>query len=307
MKVKKVLSLLIIATVIVACKKNNPAITDFQVSQNLETILYTYEIAGNVEYCEISYSKDPNDVGSNTFKVPENSKSTVDELGLEQGETYYFKIRAVGKKDKVSDWYGPSAIEIGSLCGEQPASVTVNGFGAYWSAANPQSNNVSYYEIEYGEQGFKIGEGTREVTNSTNFLDMVLEKDQTYDFYVRSLCKDGLGYSKWLGPSGFIAEKNKNLCMEPVNVGYAVRYDFFGDPTGAEVSWDDPGGNLRYEINMVGDGQSPDGSSFQYVESNEVYYDDLTINQQYDFYVRVVCVEDNTVTNWVGPLDVIVN
>jgi len=57
----------------------------------------------------------------------------------------------------------------------------------------------STFEVEYGSTGFTQGEGTLVIVNTTSLAIAELVAANDYDFYVRSLCPNGI-ISEWVGP-----------------------------------------------------------------------------------------------------------
>jgi len=132
---------------------------------------------------------------------------------------------------------------------------------------------------------------------------MQLEEGKTYDFYIRSTCDNGYGYSEWSGPNGLYADQNKNLCMAPDYANYFMNYDFFGDPSSVEITFSDPGNCMSFEMNIVNDGQSVNANPTEFVHSKTIAYTGLSYPANYDFYVRVICL-DGSNTAWYSPLNI---
>lgn len=290
-----------------SCKKNDPDIIDFKVSQAYTDINFYFETSGkNISSVEISYGENEQMLNEKTIVYNHgggNETKTIEELGLVVGSTYYFRAKAISQKGKESEWTNMQSILIGTLCGEAPINVSTSTYSLYWADPNPQDNNVSFYEVEYGEIGFTQGTGTVAQTNTKSFDQMLLEQGKTYDFYVRSFCNNGYGFSDWNGPNSLYADQNRNLCMAPDYASYAMHYDFFGDPSSVEVTFSDPGNCQNFEVNIVNDGQSPTANPTSFIESKTVAFPGLSYPAQYDFYVRVICI-DNSTTAWYGPLDI---
>lgn len=294
------------ALILFSCKKNDPQIVAFSVAQEYTKVNFHFESSGKVNSVEIAYGENEAMLNEKSFTLAFGSgdeTKTIDELGFIVGNTYYFKARAIGPKGKLSEWSGLKSLLIGTLCGQKPGSVSTSVYGIYWTIPDPINGDVSYYQVEYGEEGFVQGTGTLGQTNTTNFTDMVLEQNKTYDFYVRSMCNNGYGYSEWNGPNGLYADQNKNLCMASNYANYAMYYDFFGDPSSVEITFSDPGNCKNFEINIVNDGQSVNSNPTEFVDGTTISYNGLTYPANYDFYVRVICL-DGSNTAWYGPLNI---
>lgn len=294
---------------LLSCKKNDPQIVSFTVDQVYTDVNFSFQSSGKVNSVEIAYGENESMLNEKSFMVDFTNgdvTKTIDELELVVGNTYFFRARAIGskgKKGKISDWSGVKSLLVGTLCGQKPTSVSTSVYSLYWSIPDAQANNISYYQVEYGEQGFVQGSGTLDQTNSTDYSDMVLEEGKTYDFYVRSLCDNGYGFSEWNGPNSLYADQNKNLCIAPDYANYSMNYDFFGDPSSVEITFSDPGNCKNFEVNLVNDGQSVTANPSEFVDGTTISYLGLSYPANYDFYVRVICPDGGN-TAWYGPLNI---
>ena len=89
----------------------------------------------------------------------------------------------------------PTNLEVTSTNGQDQVGLT-------WDALE----GVNLYKIEYGLAGFNQGDGTTEnVITSQIFIDN-LEVNTAYDFYVSSLCEDGVSDS--FGPLNYTIEED---------------------------------------------------------------------------------------------------
>lgn len=68
-------------------------------------------------------------------------------------------------------------------------------------------SNISYYEVQYGEKNFTLGDGVKVIMNDVGYCDGTYEENKIYDFYVRIYCKNNLGYSEWFGPVSRLIDK----------------------------------------------------------------------------------------------------
>lgn len=298
---------LLISVSLFSCKKNDPQIVSFSVDQAYTNVNFYFQTSGKVSSVEFEYGQNEEMLNKKSFTIDYTSGEVIREiyeLGLVVGNTYYFRIRAVSDKGNFSDWSEAKYLLIGTLCGEKPSNVSTNINSVKWSMPDPQVNDVSSYQIEYGVQGFIHGTGTLAQTDTTIYSAMELEEGKTYDFYVRSLCDNDYGYSKWSGPHGLYANQNKNICLAPDDANYTINYDGFGNPSSVQVTFSDPGNCKNYEVNIVNDGQSADSNPSEFVQNNTISYFGFSYPANYDFYVRVVCL-DSTNTAWYGPLNII--
>lgn len=155
---------------------------------------------------------------------------------------------------------------------------------------NAEFDNV---EIQYGEQGFELGEGTSIAVNDTNATIITnLNYETAYDFYVRVVCEGDNG--KWFGP---VTATTAPACSDPVN----LTFDF----TAAQLHWN------------AGEWGTPAQYNVRYKAENDAEYNytsvipvdmpgytpfatisGLASNTTYEMGVQSVCGE-NMESNWV--------
>ncbi|MFK7970357.1 MAG: hypothetical protein AB8F95_08320 [Bacteroidia bacterium] len=307
---KKILPILFVLTIVACSKKQNIGTIDsFSVQQLTAELIFEYSATGDFEFYEIAYdlsgnATDPDFAQNFTTAESDNVTKAISDLNIGTSEVYSFWIRGVDNENEQSEWLGPETITIADFC-RDITSVEFSG-AVFWSYDNSASE-VSFYEVQYARQGFELGSGVTIQTNRTTTSDLILEKGTAYDVYVRAFCENNLGFSAWFGPVSHFAADNFNVCMPPTNIGYSTERNFFGDPVGADITWEDEGNNRKYEFNLVGNNQSPESSAYESRDDygNQISYRSITPNVQYDFYIRTVCI-DGTRMNWVGPLDVVI-
>ena len=225
---------------------------------------------------------------------------SIEDLGYNKGDVISFSLKAIYAKGQNSNYSRLATITINGFC-SSPSNLTVNNGNVFWSSSLTVQN--SYYQVQYGQQGFTIGNGTVVTTNDTSTGELSFMASQVYDVYVRSFCSDSQQFSAWIGPVSYFATTNQNVCTPPTNVGYSIEYNFFGEAVGAIITWSDTGNNGDYEYNLVEDNQSPTSNAVESGIGNTVTYLQMYQNTEYDFYVRTKCL-NGTFTNWVGPLNV---
>ncbi|AWA30167.1 hypothetical protein HYN48_08770 [Flavobacterium magnum] len=265
-----------------------------QMGSNIRFSYVTSEGASNVTL----YRVENGSYAPVTTRTENPFTMSIAELGLQAGDVVTFAIKAASNTGSTSEYSSPVTLTINSFC-DGPSGLAVNGGFISWDEPAGASN--AYYQVQYGAQGFTVGNGTTVTTNSTSTSEVSFTANQIYDVYVRGYCNGSQQFSSWVGPVSYFATANQNVCTLPSNVGYSVEYNFFGEAVGANLTWTDTGNNGRYEFNLVGHNQSPTSNA---VESNDfptITYISLFQNTDYDFYVRTQCL-DGSYTNWVGPL-----
>lgn len=155
------------------------------------------------------------------------------------------------------------------------------------------SSQPDHWEVEYGPQGFELGDGTMVATNECSFAiyeleeQGVLQPNTWYDFYVRSVCDDSV-YGEWdsIHYRTFCAKVN-NLAMSDNNI--TVNAD--GLLKGYLITWTDTTNTQRWIVDygIVG---TENGT---YAEVNEPQFNlpPLRPNTQYVVLVRSLCGDDN--------------
>ena len=278
-------------------------VTSFDVVQNGDVLIFTYTTIGDVEYVEIFSTSPPSDGSSGAAPVATSSNGPAEvhfeDIGLQIGDVGTFYIRAVGSNNDLSAVFGPELVTI-AYC-DAPNNLHVeNGIFSWYYYP---SSLYTYYEIEYGSQGFALGDGTTLIANGGSTDDLSFVGGETYDIYIRCYCSPEQGFSSWTGPLSYLAEENQNLCIEPTNVSYTIEYNSSGAPVGVQVSWDDLGNDGEYEYTFAANNQAPNPDLLTIGNSATIHRYGLTPGVDYDFYVRTKCNEGAT-TSWVGPLNI---
>lgn len=315
--------LILMSFLIISCSSddsgngNSLEVTSFNIQQESSQIIFGYTANEEVLYYEITYDYASSNYNPNsqentnyTFSTSDlnSTQKSIQELSLYPSESYVFYVRAVGNNNVRSKWFGPKSLSINSFC-EEPYDVVFSGYVS-WETYNNQTSS-SYFQVQYGLQGFEVGTGATIQTSDQSTVytsGLVLEQGNVYDVYVRSFCNNSLGWSNWVGPVSYFAENNSNVCVTPHNLGYHTEYNWLGQPIGANISWNDIGNNRSYEFNLVGNDQSPESIAIgsRNDGGTQITYTGLTPGYQYHFYVRTVCA-DGSRTDWVGPLNVVIN
>lgn len=281
-----------------------------------------FEAQQNAGILEISFTDNAN-IGTYEFSIaqisagnePQNGVTFIEastgtlnqelsEVSISMGESYYLWIRGGTCEGDLGDkesWHGPIVVQLDEYC-EAPYdlghAIFPTGRGVAWNTYYNETD-ADYFEVQYGLEGFAVGSGTTVTTNKENTTEFSLEKDNAYDFYVRSHCTNNLGWSAWVGPVSYYATFNQNLCTTPSNVVYHVNKNGFGDPVGAWFEWE-RNGEYYFEYTIVLKNNPPSGGQLYTSTLSGWPSFSLTQNTDYDFYVRAICLDD-TRTVWFGP------
>ncbi|MEY8848239.1 hypothetical protein AB9K26_05460 [Psychroserpens sp. XS_ASV72] len=329
----KKLTLFLISIVLFGCSSSSDSeeeepqgqcgtVTITNVTQNFETLTISWQSQGNFNYFEIGYDATSNISGpinnnnSNTnsslpfsnLLTTSNSSSASDEANAEelnfyaqQNETFSFYIRAQCANGQFTNWNGPFILQLDEFC-EKPYDLNIFADQLSWSFNGFAITNASYFQVEYGLQGFQLGNGSQSISNDMFVDGFAMEQGNAYDFYVRAFCENNLGWGDWAGPISYFAEQDFNLCNPPSNLQYFVEF-ISGSSAGVRFEWD-YNGETEFEHVLVSNNADPSTGN---ISTSDTFgwpvYTGLSTFADYDFYVRGVC-NDGTRTAWAGPLDV---
>ena len=169
------------------------------------------------------------------------------------------------------------------------SNVTGTTVDLAWEADEAAAN----FQVQYGEQGFTVGEGTTvDVTDTTAVTISELSYETAYDFYVRVVCEGDNG--AWFGPVIAITAPS---CSDPMNLSF--------DFTSAQLHWNNGewGTPAQYNVRY----KAENDAEYNYTSVIPVdmpgYTPFATIsglasNTTYEMGVQSVCGE-NMESNWV--------
>lgn len=307
MKKSLLFSFVVLLIVLTACKKRQEiTVTSFSAEQtDYEYIAFSYTTDISPTTLELSVGKTTDPEAGKMIQLYGGGEEHLTTLGIDPTDQgpWNFYLRAYNAKGGVGPWSEVATLTLGSPC-QKPYDLSVwsspKSLTFSWDTYSNTTTSTSY-EVEYGLTGFEPGTGEKISTNTTQTKEAILEGGNTYDFYVRGLCTEGLGWSDWAGPYSYFVDQNYNSCDVPTGLSYSVSYNFFGEATGAEFEWDF-NGEYGFEYVVVFDGNSPESGSINTYTTGFPYYG-LTQNTDYDFYVRTTCVDGGT-SPWSAPLNV---
>ena len=202
--------LLTISLIILSCsnddsdEQNNNLINSFNVEQSSSELNFNYSSNSNFNYFEIAYtistnSIDPSSADRFATNEQNSTSKSISELLIQTDILYSFWIRGFDANGNSTDWFGPRTISISEFC-EDIYDLEFNGYIA-WNYYN-NDTEASYFQAQYGVQGFELGNGEIIQTNDETIWDVTLEQGNIYDVYVRANCENNLGFSQWIGPAG---------------------------------------------------------------------------------------------------------
>ena len=154
-----------------------------------------------------------------------------------------------------------------------------------------QTNSSNQFNLEWGLSGFVQGTGNLVTTLSQSSYTLTsLTSNQTYDFYVQSVC-DSNDLSNWSGPFSFTPAPTP--CLAPFWVSPTVITDstaeIFWVPTSTDSLW-----NLEWGLTGFIPGT---GNMVNNITTTNFIIPNLSPLTTYDVYVQTVCDTTN-VSSW---------
>jgi hypothetical protein len=180
-------------------------------------------------------------------------------------------------------------------CPFEVASFNSTGYtGTTVDLAWEADETLTSFQIQYGEQGFNLGEGTNvDVTDTTATTISGLNYETTYDFYIRIVCAGDNGV--WNGP---VTQTTAPACSDPEITTYTF-------VNGALMLWWTPGEwgtpsqyNVRYKTNEDEDYIYETVTPVTGVDPF-ITISGLSSNTTYEVGVQSYCGE-NMESNWVS-------
>lgn len=306
------LKLLLIAFLFNACSSSdsvtevvpeNPcaSVSDLSVIQQGGSLTFTITSTSTPTYYEISYlpagSENNPQYGTKKTLTTLSETNSLYDLGISPGNVYLFYARAVCSDDSRSAWTAPKSVTINAFCPDPyDLGIGYYNFGVGFDWSSEYSPSAAHYQVQYGIQGFTLGNGTVVTTNSTYYDAMPMSANTTYDFYVRSFCSTSLGWSSWVGPYSYFSATNQNLCSVPTNLSYNIE-SYFTTTTAVNFHWA-YNGEINFEYKVVRSGSIVVTSTIGTSGTPTVI---LPKNATYQVFVRAIC-SSGTPTAWSTPL-----
>lgn len=156
-----------------------------------------------VDGYELEYGPTGFTQGSGTMLYPSTTTATL--TSLVANTAYDVYVRTVCNGTTYGEWASASFTTQPDTCASvrwiEVVNVVYDAFPEYelqwWGTSEPD-----HWEVEYGLHGFELGQGTVLETNETNLYLFEMEQqgllhpNTDYDFYVRSVCANGV-YGEW--------------------------------------------------------------------------------------------------------------
>lgn len=114
---------------------------------------------------------------------------------------YNIGFQCYSDADMFDLYLGEISVALTPSCAA-PTALAANNLG-FTTADLSWTSGGTAFDIEYGLQGFTLGEGTPESAASNSISLTGLASGATYSFYVRNVCGIGFGDSPWSGPYNF--------------------------------------------------------------------------------------------------------
>jgi hypothetical protein len=258
---------------------------NFQGINNVNSYLIEYGPAGFTKGTGTSFPT------SQTGTTIENlTPSTLYDIYItslcEQGQTNSYKIANIATEQ--SQCTGQVTATMNQWTSTQNISIYFEYSGG----------NAGNYEVEYGLQGFTIGNGTKITFSSNSGTIQNIQTSTTYDIYVRAICfqNDKSATKKYTYTTIGSCPKpnflNTVLISGNCNQGTAYR----------NFSWNYDYTNAQsFTISLVGQGGLPQNGN-QFTTSNQsIAFSNMFCTWK-QFYVGANCLDGST-SEWAGPIN----
>ncbi len=257
-------------------------------------VVLSWGATGPVTGYELEYGPAGFALGTGNRVMIAGSPYTVQ--GLEGNTAYDVYLRTACSSTLYGDWdtlqfttYPPCAFVASMVVSTTRQDSLVSRTLSWQGTSTP-----NFWEVEYGPQGFTLGEGTQ-LTTQDSLLDLyALELDGTlqpntwYDFYVRSACDhniygdwDSVQYRTLCAPVEELTVSEDSLT---VNEAYLLE--------GYGVSWVDNAGNQEWYVEY-GPVDSADVWNVDTVQETSFRMPALVSSTQYHVSVVAGCGEGN--------------
>ncbi len=237
-------------------------------------------------------------VNDKTFS---KSINNFDGYTLEANKAYTFRVRRICSTSSTSEWGFDKNLTIsGNFC-KTPIELKVEDYfynKISWKTQSFSSGiEPSYYQLQYGAQGFSLGTGTT-VDSNVNYYYAPFVAGNKYDIYVRSYCSGGAGWGSWVGPITFLASVT-TACVAPTYASYS-QSSVTSTVFNATVAYENDGVS-QYQVSLSTSSATPNTSNLTDISApNNVTFTGLSKSSNYYFYVRKKCA-NNTFSSYFGP------
>ncbi len=279
-------------------------VSSFTVVQHSESILVSLNSNVTPLYYEVSVNlaSQPNlNPKNGVIKIMDTvSKTfTMAELGMQPGLTYLFYVRTACENK--SKWSAPISITASSSC-DIPTNLEFIYDGSdvafKWST---NDINTSFYQVEYGNQGFVKGTGTVVQVNGQQYSGMTLYANQGYDFYVRAYCNGSAAWSSWVGPSNYYSITHQNPRSLPLGLNYNIVNKTVSNATIA-LHWVFNGATL-FDYAVVHRNAAITASDIHSATTNNWPKIIIDRYNDYDFYMRSTD-NNGSKSAWSAPISI---
>lgn len=257
----------------------NPTYLSFEVrGSGSYTVLASYRGTRADRFAEIYSGTAPN----------QNTTVTIALDDLYKGRAVNFKV--VNNSTSYQYFYH---LTVNQCPFEATALNTSNVTGTTVDLAWEADEAAANFQVQYGEQGFTVGEGTIvDVTDTTAVTISELSYETAYDFYVRVVCEGDNG--AWAGP---VSATTAPACSDPEELSFefvSAQLSWTAGEWGTPVQY-----NVRYKVegaeeyttDVVTPVAMPGYTPFYTISG-------LQSNTTYEMGVQSVCGE-NMESNWV--------
>lgn len=257
----------------------------FQPANNVNSYLIEYGPAGFTKGTGTSFP-----TSQFGFYIENLTPSTIYDIYItslcEQGQTNTHKISNIATEQ--SQCTGQVSATMNQWTSTQNISIYFEYSGG----------NANSYEVEYGLQGFVLGNGTKVNFNSNSGSIQGIQVNTTYDIYVRAICfqNDKSAAVKY-------TYTTIGSCPKPISLSTTLISGSCTQGTALRnFSWHYDYSNAQsFTISLVTQGGLPQNGSQHTTSNRSIAFSNMFCNWK-QFYVRANC-SDGSTSEWAGPIN----
>lgn len=234
--------------------------------------------------------------GTSSWLTGSSTIASIEFTGLFMGTEYQYQVRSVcdGSGILKSQYSATQSFVTGGdiFCSE-PTNITITGIGDEVATVNWDAiPSAVRYEVRYRVKGTSIWIKEFPATNQLNLIG--LATGTIYQVRIKSICaEDGSVVSGLTGITQF-ETTGPEACAVPENL---VVNETTSD--GADLGWDIANGAMSYDVQYRSVGESV--WTTVNTPSNTIVLTGLVGDEEYQWRVRTVCSEDNTLRSVFSP------
>ncbi len=218
-------------------------------------------------------------------ETPDNTWWKEETFSLSMYKTSNVRIRFRLTPDwgtKRNGWYLDDInIDQQASCSQPTAQTHNSVLGTQAELGWTENGSASEWTIEYGNQGFQLGTGTRLAVTTNPYTLTNLNGGTDYSWFVRSKCSDG-NYTNWTGSDNFTTLLTPNTVSSfPYSESFESGTGLWTQQQSDDMDWTRNSGPTSSED--TGPSGASDGSFYLYTEATSHIHDNALLLIAFDF------------------------